>query len=87
MTRRKDRYQPRAASASQPKTLKTRRAIFVCRSCLAFPLPKPSAMKACRCIGRQVVTQLDSFPLIETRGADGPRCRPMDGKQKKAPVG
>jgi hypothetical protein len=23
MTRRKDRYQPRAASASQPKTLKT----------------------------------------------------------------
>jgi hypothetical protein len=43
-------------------------------------------MKACRCIGPQVVTQSDSFPLIETRGADGPRCRPMDGKQKKAPV-
>jgi hypothetical protein len=27
-----------------------RRAISVCHSCLAFLQPKPSAMKACRCI-------------------------------------
>jgi len=31
MTRRKDRYQPRAASASQPKTLKTYACARDCR--------------------------------------------------------
>src|SRR5262249_28244909 len=37
MTRRKDRYQPRAASSSQPKTLKT----YACASRLSFEKPPP----------------------------------------------
>ena len=51
MTRRKDRYQPRAASASQPKTLKT----YACaRDCLrgvapgAVDLSQASATRAMR---------------------------------------
>src|SRR5262245_66395179 len=39
MTRRKDRYQPRAASASQPKTLKT----YACG--LIKEIAPPSVMK------------------------------------------
>src|SRR6476619_2588813 len=42
MTRRKDRYQPRAASASQPKTLKT-------DACARDCTPRRRARRCCPC--------------------------------------
>jgi hypothetical protein len=51
MTRRKDRYQPRAASASQPKTLKTKLALeIVLRGVApgAVDLSQASATRAMR---------------------------------------
>jgi len=50
MTHRKDRYQPRAASASQPKTLKTLALEIVLRGVApgAVDLSQASATRAMR---------------------------------------